>query len=76
MSGLRRFIAGAICPACAAVDRLFVDVRDSQQVCECVSCGFQDVRERGALPGSAEFRRGLGDGEIAVPVRIVDPGKS
>ncbi|MHA7816443.1 MAG: YheV family putative zinc ribbon protein [Pseudohaliea sp.] len=38
----RRFIAGAVCPRCAAMDRLVVD-RDTDRR-ECVACGFSEAR--------------------------------
>lgn len=39
----KRFIAGAVCPRCAAMDRLtmFTD-DDGVQHRECVACGFSD----------------------------------
>jgi uncharacterized metal-binding protein (TIGR02443 family) len=74
MSTLRKFIAGAVCPSCKQVDKLFVSTRDGIMVCECVACGFRDVRDPGAEPGTAEFGRGLGDTPADVGVvRIVDP---
>jgi uncharacterized metal-binding protein (TIGR02443 family) len=45
MSGFnsrRRFIAGAVCPRCAAVDRVVVDLDSDQR--ECVACGFSEAR--------------------------------
>ena len=43
-------------------------------VCECVSCGFRDVRERDAEPGTAEFAKGLGEPAADTSVvRIVEP---
>ncbi|SFR65753.1 hypothetical protein SAMN05216203_2260 [Marinobacter daqiaonensis] len=41
----KRFIAGAVCPRCAAMDRLtmFTD-DDGVQHRECVSCGFTDTQ--------------------------------
>ena len=52
MTQLRKFIAGAVCPSCNQVDKLFVTTQDGAMVCECVSCGFRDVRERDAEPGT------------------------
>jgi uncharacterized metal-binding protein (TIGR02443 family) len=74
MSQLRKFIAGAVCPSCKQVDKLYVSTRDGALVCECVACGFRDVRDRNAEPGSAEFGKGLGEAEAGVGiVRIVQP---
>lgn len=38
----RRFIAGAVCPRCALMDKIVVDL-DTDQRC-CVSCGFTEAR--------------------------------
>ncbi|MCG3171302.1 MAG: hypothetical protein CALGDGBN_02902 [Pseudomonadales bacterium] len=74
MSATRRFIAGAICPSCGGVDKLFVAADDAQMICECVACGFRDSRARDAVPGSAEYARGLGQtADETQAVRFVDP---
>lgn len=74
MTQLRKFIAGAVCPSCKQVDKLFVSTQDDAMVCECVSCGFRDVRERDAEPGTAEFAKGLGEPAADTSVvRIVEP---
>lgn len=74
MNELRKFIAGAVCPACKQVDKLFVSSSEEEVACECVACGFRDVRRRNAEPGSAEFAKGLGE-PAAEPgvVRIIEP---
>ena len=46
---IKRFIAGAVCPKCSAMDKL-VMYRNEQdeQVRECVSCGYSDkINEHG-----------------------------
>ena len=41
---VKRFIAGAVCPRCAEIDKLVMYHNESaQQVRECVRCGYQDV---------------------------------
>ena len=40
----RRFIAGAVCPRCAAMDKLVIDLESDRR--ECVACGFSDARPR------------------------------
>lgn len=47
----RRFIAGAVCPRCAAMDKVVMfDNAAGQRVRECVSCGFSDaLDENGAI---------------------------
>ncbi|SFC40651.1 hypothetical protein SAMN05660443_2549 [Marinospirillum celere] len=39
---IKRFIAGAVCPKCAAMDRLKAWQEDGMQHRECVACGFTD----------------------------------
>jgi uncharacterized metal-binding protein (TIGR02443 family) len=38
----RRFIAGAVCPRCAVMDRLVVDLETDGR--ECIACGFSEAR--------------------------------
>lgn len=38
----RRFIAGAVCPRCGAMDKIIVDM-DTQRR-ECVACDFSEAR--------------------------------
>jgi len=42
MTVTKRFIAGAVCPKCAAMDRLVMFKDGDKQYRECVSCGFRD----------------------------------
>lgn len=41
----RRFIAGAVCPRCAAMDKIVVDMETDKR--ECVACGFNEARPEG-----------------------------
>ncbi len=45
----RRFIAGAVCPRCSALDKIVMyDNERGERVRECVSCGYRDaLDERG-----------------------------
>ena len=45
----RRFIAGAVCPRCAQMDKIVMyDSEAGERVRECVSCGYRDsLDERG-----------------------------
>lgn len=45
----RRFIAGAVCPRCALMDKIVVDMETDQRLC--VSCGFSE--DRPGLPASS-----------------------
>jgi hypothetical protein len=41
---MRRFIAGAVCPDCRAVDRIVVEQVDGERRRRCVSCGHTDAQ--------------------------------
>lgn len=79
----RRFIAGAVCPACAAMDRIVIETAGSgQTVRRCVACGFSDelMPASGSLPSTrfTRLREAGGtldaDAQSAVSkVRIVEP---
>ena len=45
----RRFIAGAVCPRCARMDKIVVDLDTDQR--ECVACGFSEQRPGCDQPG-------------------------
>lgn len=42
MSVKRRFIAGAVCPRCAAMDKIVVFERDGSAFRGCVACDFEE----------------------------------
>ena len=47
----RRFIAGAVCPRCGAMDKIVVDMDTEHR--ECVACDFSEARPEG--PPSEEI---------------------
>ena len=49
-STTKRFLAGAICPRCEAIDRIQVYAEDDKDYRECVACGFKDEMH---FPGTA-----------------------
>jgi len=52
MASPKRFIAGAVCPRCAEMDKIMMSTDDNdKQVRECVACGFTD-----ALTGEPDVR--------------------
>ena len=52
----KRFIAGAVCPRCAAMDRLTMFTDDAGvQHRECVSCGFTDSQGGDGPSGNPEL---------------------
>ncbi|PLW84391.1 hypothetical protein CWI75_03360 [Kineobactrum sediminis] len=74
----RRFIAGAVCPRCSAMDTILVD-RDTD-LRECVACGFSDPRPPDPLvskePATRVSRAAARRVETPVSVvRIMEPAK-
>lgn len=73
----RRFIAGAVCPRCAAMDRIVVDLDTDRR--ECVACGFSDERPGAPVvePKTRVNRAAARRVETAAePVRLLDPRSS
>lgn len=47
----RRFIAGAVCPRCALMDKVVMYDNDAgQRVRECISCGYIDALDESGRP--------------------------
>ena len=80
----RRFIAGAVCPRCAEMDKLTLATGiNGEQIRECVRCGYRDVmnadggieepttRVNQPRPGEAPLAH---EDEVQV-VRLLDPVK-
>jgi hypothetical protein len=81
MSGFqnrRRFIAGAVCPRCAAMDKIVVDLDSDLR--ECVACGFSEARPQ--APGPEEIKTRVSRAaarRVETPaevVTLIDPGSS
>ncbi|MDX1551196.1 MAG: YheV family putative zinc ribbon protein [Marinobacter sp.] len=53
----KRFIAGAVCPRCAEMDKIMMFTTDDEdQVRECVACGFTDaVSDAPSAPANPEL---------------------
>jgi len=56
---VKRFIAGAVCPRCAELDRVRSWEEDGRQFRECVACGFED--SQAADPSLDALPRGRHD---------------
>jgi uncharacterized metal-binding protein (TIGR02443 family) len=72
-----RFIAGAVCPACGAMDRLQLLEADGDQRRRCVACGHEDSLASTASRAPATRLDGglkTPDPSAASPIRILDPG--
>jgi uncharacterized metal-binding protein (TIGR02443 family) len=73
---MRRFIAGAVCPECRALDRIVVEEIEGGRRRRCVSCGHTDTLASGsALEPPGRFTRRPEREVPATVVRIVDPPK-
>ncbi len=73
-----RFIAGAVCPACGAMDRLQLLETDGDQRRRCVACGHEDSLSSSASREPATRLDGglkKPESSAARPVRILDPGR-
>lgn len=76
MSTSRRFIAGATCPKCKAIDRIVLHRRGEQQRRECVACGFSDdLQQLGAAPELTTRVTPAGSADSAQRVELIDLSK-
>ena len=76
--GRRRFIAGAVCPRCAKMDKIVIDLDTDLR--ECIACGFSEARPQAASPGERELPTRVNRAAArrvetpAEAVKLVDPG--
>ncbi len=75
-SGRRRFIAGAVCPRCGAMDKIVVDLDSDER--ECVACDFserrpQDVGRPSELPTRVSRAAARRVETPAEAVTLIDP---
>lgn len=65
----KRFIAGAVCPACSEPDKLMMWTEDTVPHRECVACGYSDtLNEQGnSIPNE------LGTRVNKIAVKPADP---
>ena len=57
MPSPKRFIAGAVCPRCAEMDKIMMFTKDNdEQVRECVACGFTDALSEQEQPENPELQ--------------------
>ena len=72
----KRFIAGAVCPKCAEMDRIVMYRQDDAEFRECVSCGFKDKMM--FKPQSRELETRVNNSEEEIKsetqvINILDP---
>ena len=68
----RRFIAGAVCPRCARMDKIVVDLDTDQR--ECVACGFSEARP-GDRPDTAAAPKGNSEAGVKELPTTGQPGR-
>ena len=78
----RRFIAGAVCPRCALMDKIVMyDNERGERVRECVACGYNDALDEGGKPIELNTRvnqprpgeKPLAHEDEVTLVRVLDP---
>jgi uncharacterized metal-binding protein (TIGR02443 family) len=67
----KRFIAGAVCPKCSAMDKIVVYNKDGQDYRECVSCGFSDEMHFAPKSRELETRVNKSDEEKKSEVQVI-----
>ncbi|HWV14747.1 MAG TPA: YheV family putative zinc ribbon protein [Cellvibrio sp.] len=55
-SAKRRFVAGAVCPRCSAMDKIRVYHQDGKDYRECVACGFNEEMRLNIAQGELQTR--------------------
>ncbi|WP_237059871.1 YheV family putative zinc ribbon protein [Microbulbifer sediminum] len=74
--GKKRFIAGAVCPRCSAMDRIVNFREGDRNYRECVECGFKDEIRLQSTPRIPDTRvHRAPDAEREAPVKIIQPPK-
>ena len=72
----RRFIAGAVCPRCSAMDKIVVDIESDAR--ECVACGFAEARPKdsarvGEVPTRVSRAAARRVETTAQAIKLIDP---
>lgn len=77
----KRFIAGAVCPKCAAMDKIVMYQEQGRTLRECVKCGFRDEMQESPMQEiptrvSAKPEAVKTDDEKPQPLKIYPSPKS
>ncbi len=65
----RRFIAGASCPSCNQIDKIYIFSREGQKYRACVNCDFEELMRFDSAP--AELQTRVNKGAVVVEERVV-----
>lgn len=68
----KRFIAGAVCPKCAEMDKIVVYKKDGKDFRECVSCGYSDEMHFQKNVRELETRVNVTDEEKKSDVQVLN----
>lgn len=66
MATPKRFIAGAVCPRCAEMDKIVMFTTEEGQFRECVACGFADEEAESGKGTEAGAAAELSSAELSV----------
>ncbi|WP_166253002.1 YheV family putative zinc ribbon protein [Marinobacter salicampi] len=66
MATPKRFIAGAVCPRCAEMDKITMYTTEEGQFRECVACGFADKEGESNTPAEGATAAELPAAELSV----------
>lgn len=67
----RRFVAGAICPKCSAMDKIVVYNEDEKDYRECVACGYKDEMRFENQQRELETRVNTPEEKIAAETQVI-----
>ncbi|MBR9912623.1 MAG: YheV family putative metal-binding protein [Gammaproteobacteria bacterium] len=67
----KRFIAGAVCPRCAEMDKIVVYHQEGKDYRECVSCGYSDVMHFPGAGRELETRVNKTEEEKKAEVQVI-----
>lgn len=67
----KRFIAGAVCPKCAAMDVIVTYVMDGDPYRECVECDFKEKQNFKQHVRELDTRVNRSEEEIAAETQVV-----
>ena len=70
---MKRFIAGAKCPECNAIDSICVYQADDDEILECVECGYTETMKETLAKDAA--KAAPAEEDVAV-IQFVDVGGS
>lgn len=70
-STIRRFVAGAVCPRCAEMDKLVVYNEEAKDYRECVSCGYKEEMHFPVVAQELETRVNVSAEEKQEQIQVI-----